>query len=54
MNAEGWLIKGSKWKDTDMMEMKAFIGCLIHAGAIHQNDISLEFILNIVDGNPLI
>ena len=47
-------MKGSKWKETDMMEIKAFIGCLIHAGPMHQNDISLEFSFNIVDWNPLI
>lgn len=53
-NLEGKLAKGTNWKETDFIEMKAFIGCLIHTGSLHQNDISLEFLFTVVDGNPLL
>ena len=53
-NAEGKKKRGNEWKMMDEIELKAFIGCLIHAGALHQNKHSLDTLFNPADGNPLI
>ena len=53
-NIEGAREKGSKWRATDTIEMKSFIGCLLHTGALRQNDISVEVLFSPVDGNPLV
>ena len=37
-----------------MVEMKAFIGCLVHTGALHQNSSSVDILFSPVDGNPLL
>ena len=52
-NIEGAKAKGSGWKDTDIDEMKAFIGCLLHCGALRQNNLSVEMLFSPVDGNSL-
>lgn len=53
-NKDGQRGKGDQWKMTDDIEMKAFIGCLLHTGSMHQNKICLELLFNFVEGNPLL
>ena len=53
-NIEGAKAKGSGWKDTNIDEMKAFIGCLLHCGALRQNNLSVEMLFSPVDGNSLV
>ena len=45
--------EGKSWKDTDEREMEAVIGCLLHAGALKQNDLSVECLIGTVGGLPL-
>ena len=51
---EGKERKRKQWTDTDSTEIKAFIGCLIHAGALHENKHSIDILFSPVDGNHLI
>ncbi|XP_059169788.1 piggyBac transposable element-derived protein 4-like [Physella acuta] len=53
-NREGEKARKDKWQRTDATEMKAFIGCLLHTGALHQNSISVELLFSPVHGNPLL
>ncbi|GFN87506.1 PiggyBac transposable element-derived protein 4 [Plakobranchus ocellatus] len=53
-NIEGKREKGKEWQDTDSTEIQSFIGCLLHTGALHQNDLSLEMLFSPVDGNSLV
>ena len=51
---EGAKAKGSGWKNTDIDEMKAFMGCLLHCGTLSQNNLSVEMLFHPVDGNSLV
>ena len=53
-NIEGAREKGKEWKHTEATEIKAFIGCLLHTGALHQNDLSVELLFSPVDSNPFV
>ena len=53
-NIEGKRERGQKWKEPDVTEMKAFIGCLHQTSALKQNDLSLERLFKPVDGSPLV
>ena len=53
-NIEGARERSAQWKETDFIEMKAFLGCLIHTGTLHQHDISVELLFSSVDGNSLV
>ena len=53
-NREGEKERQDKWQRTDATEMKAFIGCLLHTGALHQNNISVKLLFSPVHGNPLL
>ncbi|GFS03207.1 PiggyBac transposable element-derived protein 4 [Elysia marginata] len=53
-NREGSRVKQTAWRDTDAIEMKAFIGCLVHIGAMRQSGSSLEFIFSAIEGNALV
>ena len=46
--------KKKPWKDTDAKEISAFIGCLLHCGALHQNKHSIDILFSPADGNPLL
>ncbi|GFR73734.1 PiggyBac transposable element-derived protein 4 [Elysia marginata] len=53
-NREGRRVKQTAWRDTDATEMKAFIGCLVHIGAMRQSGCSLKFIFSAIEGNALV
>ena len=53
-NIEGQKKYKDAWKDIDVLELECFIGCLVHAGALHQNKHSLKTLFDPVDGNSLI
>ncbi|KAK3701972.1 hypothetical protein RRG08_017862 [Elysia crispata] len=52
-NIEGARERNAQWKETGFIEIRAFIGCLIHTGALHQHGISVELLFSPVDGNSL-
>ncbi|GFR98203.1 PiggyBac transposable element-derived protein 4 [Elysia marginata] len=54
INRESRRAKQTAWRDTDAIEMKAFIGCLVHIGAMRQSGSSLEFIFSAIEGNALV
>ncbi|GFS10392.1 PiggyBac transposable element-derived protein 3 [Elysia marginata] len=53
-NREGRRVKQTACRDTDAIEMKAFIGCLVHIGAMRQSGSPLEFIFRAIEGNALV
>ena len=53
-NTEGAREKENKWKDIDSMEMKYFIGCLLHTGAVLQKNISVKVLFSSVNRHPFL
>ncbi|RUS70333.1 hypothetical protein EGW08_021902 [Elysia chlorotica] len=52
-NKEGRRVQQHRWVDTDDIEIQAFIGILIHLGALNQNIFPTELIWDTRNGNTL-